>query len=270
MTYEFQSTSNARLILVTSVATIVLVLFVIGSISIVDSFAIDESYNQVVAISIGIIGLVIIWLIGKKFLKQESRLKLDNGKLTFIRDGQTREFHISEIESYKYKLVKGVRLSIWTRRNEEISIIANDIYCDYESLEKFCSDFDEYINSIKTEQQEHYGKHVSNDRKANSSIHDIPPAKVGANEALDEQSNKVIIESKIMNASTESRKELPERKKSFYEKRYAQPFLIFFTILVIAFVIFVVVDGGEISGVIIASIGGLAAMWGGYFNHQKE
>ena len=270
MTYEFQSTSNARLILVCIVGTLVLSTFLIGSILLIDSFAFFKSYEQVVIVSLSIVGIGIFWLIGKKFLKQESKLILNDDSLIFIRDGQSREFLISEIESYKYKLVKGVRLSFWTRRNENISIIANDAFCEYEDLERFCSDFDNHIKSLRVKPNEANSEQHSKYGSVNRISLDTAPKAISAADSDSEQGFLAKGEITKSNTSSQLKKELPERKKSFYERRYAQPFLIVFTILVVAFVVYVKVDGGNLPATIIVGAGGLAAMWAGYFNHQKK
>lgn len=244
---------------------------IFGAIFLIDAIPILKSYDDYVIIAIIVLTLVVLWVLTKKYLVQKSEITLKNDQLIFQRNSKKRELKISDIESYEYKLVQGVRLVIWTRYNEKIVIHANDYFCAHEGLEEFCSAFDEYVNSKKTEKSA-ASKDIPDvklsigvDSERNSGIAETI-SEVNPNEPI----SQTQVESKPLGVSQDSKDLTPKRKKSFYEKNYAQPFLIAFTVLLIAFVIYVIVDGGNLPAAIIVSAGGLSAMWAGYFNHQKK
>jgi lipopolysaccharide export LptBFGC system permease protein LptF len=271
MTYKFESYSDTHMVFGVILGTALCMVGIFGAIFLIDAVPILKSYDDYVIISIIALTLVVLWALAKTYLVQKSKITLKNDLLIFQRKSKKKELKISDIESYKYKLVQGVRLVIWTRYNEKIVIHANDYFCAHEELEVFCSDFDDYVNSLKTPQKVTSEKEYSANHSKIPDLKEAPELLGNASEVItDEESSTNKPERVAVKTSTDFTDKIPKRKKSFYEKKYAQPFLMVFTALVIAFVIYVKMDGGDISGVIIISIGGLAALWAGYFNHQKK
>lgn len=250
--------------------TALCILGIFGAIFIIDAVPILKSYEDYVIVSIITLTLLVLWALTKKYVVQKSKITLKNDLLIFQRKSYKKELRISDIESYKYKFVQGVRLVIWTRYNEKIVIHANDYFCAYEELELFCLDFDHYVGSLNFEFDKSSSNLVDRDTLITTvQVEEKPTNPVS--EKLDSKSPSSIkpqLGNQIINKETHN--QIPERKRSFYERKYALPVLVSFTVVGIIFIIYVKMDGGNLPGTFIVGVGGISAMWMGYLNHQKK
>ena len=237
---------------------------------IIEALPISENYVEFVFGGITILGMASCWLLGKKYLKQPSELILTDETLTFRRNKFEKVLPIHEIESYKYKLVNGVRLIIWTRFNESLSITANDIFCDYEELEAFCLDFDKFIDSISPQGKKSHRANLARETDVETS----DEIKIETNQNAENSTLQGAITNheRSVQAEPEMRRtrKIPKRKKSFYERKFALPVLFTMTAIAISVIIHAIIVDANIPGTLIAGIGGIGAMWGAYYNHQRK
>jgi hypothetical protein len=262
MRYEFGSFSDNQRTIAIVVGTIFLLGTTISANLLIKRLPFLNPYEMPIAISIVVVILAILWLLAKRYLDNHTTIIRNDTCLIIERLKDQIEIPISEIKSYKYNFYRGVRLVIWTRSNLRISINSNDYFSSFDELEKFCVDFDSFLNNRKTEQEDHRMRVKINEPQY-PDTHRIKPKEYPIPEAR----NKTLTSGADHSNTRQHLEKLPERKKSFYEGKWALPFLVTFSIIVFSFVVFVYFDGGSVSGVIIVSIAGLIAMWSAYFKH---
>jgi len=270
MKYEFGSFSDTQRAIAIVLSTLFLLATLVLATSIIETLPSLDVYETPVIISIIVISIGVIWFAAKKYLDNKTIITKQDDSLSITRLNSTYDIRLADIKSYKYNFYRGVRLVILTRSNQRISINSNDYLSKYEDLERFCIEFDDYIKARKDQTHNILAKDEMNEKRY------LDPTKNNQlkNVLTEAQSNTIkqnikVDQDAILNADSKFDR-LPERKKSFYEKKWALPYLIGVSILLFGFIVFVYFDGGNISGVIIVVVGAMFATWGAYLNHNKK
>lgn len=206
-------------------------------------------------IVITIVLLVLFYWVARKLSVHQTVLAFDENKISITRNGKYQLIPISSIVSYKITHLNGVRIDMRLASGNRITLVGSDYFYNWEPLEHFCTDFEDYIHTLPN---------IDKGFSRSNEEHTIP-----SEQQMDKITNKehLIASTSIPSIRMENiEPAIPRREKSFYEKKYALPLLLIFSVLVITIVIYIYfIDKGSINGPMITGIAGLISMWGAYF-----
>ena len=236
------------------VLTIVLVLILV----------ISHVFFQLGKVSIGAISaalLILFYISSRRFTVCETSLTFDRNKISILRDGQHKSFSVNEISSYKINYMSGARIDMKLTGGTKVVLVGSDYFNKWEPLKQFCIDFDEYVRSISNGMEpmtlpDEASRMVPVPSKGEKTDDKIFPSHVQATSGVIEPVNHGCT--------------IPRRDKSFYEKKYALPLLLMFSVLTIGILLYIyVVDKRRTNGPMIMGVTGLMAMWVSYLKHAK-
>ncbi|MFZ6053054.1 hypothetical protein [Halocola ammonii] len=232
----------------------------------------DRDYILFVIIGIW---LLIFYFSLKRLLKIDGKIILNEDYIIIKKGNNETTVIVSEIESYKYQLGRDTQLKLNLRNGFDITVYSNDIFCSNEQLELFCKDFDLFIKKLPTEYNNtYYSDSIRSKEKYRVTekriLGDVNSDHDGKKDITDKSKDRASLKENKTKLETLETTGKPKKLTSFYEKKWALPVLVISSVIVLGFIVYVYFDGGRIKGVLIASIGGLLAMWGAYFKHNEK
>lgn len=203
--------------------------------------------------------LALFYIAARRYALCQTRLSFDKDRITIARNGQCQTFNVEDVASYKINFMSGARIDMKLRNGAKLVIVGSNYFSNWEPLQDFCHDFDEYVRSVSSSDK------VRTSLEDASIVTPVPSVEdrtEGKSLLSQSQDTPVVIERK------NNEKAVPRREKSFYEKKYALPFLLVFSALTVGILFYIyLVDKGSPNGPMIMGLAGLIAMWGAYLKH---
>ncbi|MGB3526223.1 MAG: hypothetical protein WBB32_09685 [Flavobacteriales bacterium] len=253
--YQFNSVIVARIWILGFILWVVLILF-----AVVTTGYLQFQLVTFIVITLGIIAL--FYLAARRYALYKTVLSFDIDRLSIARDGQCQKVNIKDIASYKINFMSGVRIDMKLRNGENIVMIGSDYFNNWEPLQEFCHDFDEYVRSMS---------HIEQVRTPLDDARIITPVAPVEEKTEGRPLLPHSHDSPALIDRENNEKAVPRREKSFHEKKYTLPLLLVFSVFTVGILFYIyLVDRGSANGPMIMGLAGLMAMWGAYLKHAAN